>query len=387
MTDKLRRLHSLDLVRGLAAFAVVFNHWKHFQYNVPPLREVDRRDSPLYDLLRPLYENGWIAVDLFFAISGFIFAYYYLRPISDHALGAREFFVKRVSRLYPLLLLTTLIVASFQFLSLATYGHGIVYANSDAYHLALSLLFMSAWGIEAGPSFNGPSWSISIEMLLYALFFLAARSLGDRRARMIVLVIAIFAGTLVQLSISSYLGRGVVSFFLGWIVVDCLGILRARISSWMWILALLGGWGVAFFEGYTGNLTTIAELLCSFLVDSDTAAAVGIWCIRFLMIFVLFPLSIAALAILEERGLFDWAGRAGAIGDISYSVYLLHFPLQCAVILGARVVGLRPDYYNDPLFMVGFVVVLVGLSHLSTHRFEKPMQRLMRKALIAQGPR
>lgn len=385
MTGRIARIHSLDVIRGGAALAVVLNHWKHFKYNIPPVEEVNRYYSPLYELLSPLYDYGWVSVDLFFVISGCIFSYYYADLIRNKDLSAYNFFARRVSRLYPLFFLTTLLTASLQYYSFHKNGHGIVYDNTDLYHLALNLAFVSAWGIEAGPSFNGPAWSISVEMLLYILFFIIALIQRKKSHRIAMLVLAVLVGIAVQITLSSYVGRGITSFFLGWMVVEALEFLRQRTGTLFWLGALCLGWGLTFIEAYTGLLgATIGTLVGAILPPEYTVQA-EVWGIRALMIFGLFPSTVMAFVILEERGVLPWAKKFSFIGDLSYPIYLIHFPLQCFVILWANAHNWSPQYSESLWFMLGFTGILSLLAALSAFKFERPAQAWMRKRLTSQS--
>ena len=95
--------------RLLAACAVLFLHYQHFF--VPPVDyqfHVNRAAvSPLYHQLAWLFDNGHVAVQYFWAVSGFVFAHVYLADS-----GARgRFWLARVARLWPLHLLTLVLVA------------------------------------------------------------------------------------------------------------------------------------------------------------------------------------------------------------------------------------------------------------------------------------
>ena len=77
------------------------------------------------------------------------------------------------------------------------------------------------------------------------------------------------------------------------------------------------------------------------------------------------------------------------LGTISYSIYLVHFPLQLAVHL-ASVVFLIQMPYDSPFFLVGFFVAIVGLASITYHLIEVPGKKLLRKhptaILGAVGP-
>lgn len=129
--------------------------------------------QPLGAIFGILYQHGHFAVQFFWLISGFVFATVY----ENSAATTRQFFIARFARLYPLHLITLVIVAILQAISIRTTGHSLIYENNDLWHLMLNLAFISAWGLERGYSFNGPIWSVSIELLVYALFWTFRRPL------------------------------------------------------------------------------------------------------------------------------------------------------------------------------------------------------------------
>jgi peptidoglycan/LPS O-acetylase OafA/YrhL len=291
-------------------------------------------------------------VQLFFCLSGFIFFWLYADPVARGGISFGRFAVLRLSRLYPLHLATLLFVAAAQPLYRELAGHYFVYPANDAYHFLLNLTFISAWGLEQGFSFNAPIWSVSVEVLMYGLFFLFCRHVGQRMAAF---AAALLLGWLVQ-KWNGPIGAGMMFFFLGGIAfaiyrhavasADAL-----RLGAWLPFVTLAGWVGAAWATSDAGF--GIASAL-------------------------LFPATVLSLALLETRR--GTLGRRLAIlGDISYSSYLIHFPLQLAAATIAVKLAISEDIFYSPWFMLGFFVVLVALSAASHHLFEMPLQRMLRR--------
>jgi peptidoglycan/LPS O-acetylase OafA/YrhL len=172
------RFQSLDVVRGLAAIAVVLDHWNTLYYSPRIDRyNVDSITWPLGRLSLFFYHQGGMAVDLFFCLSGFIFFQLYLKSIRAERISAWKFAVLRFSRLYPLHFAMLLTVGLLEFVNFHQRGMLLGWMpHDDLFHFVLQLGFASNWWPNSPQSFNGPIWSVSIEVLLYALFFIAPKS-------------------------------------------------------------------------------------------------------------------------------------------------------------------------------------------------------------------
>src|ERR1700748_3423388 len=111
----MKRLHGLDALRGIAALSVVIWHWQHFQSFSGGFKQKGTRLSqPFFWALKPIYDAGWAAVDLFFALSGFVFFWLYAPAIRERAIGFGKFAWLRFSRLYPLFFVTLIAAAILQ---------------------------------------------------------------------------------------------------------------------------------------------------------------------------------------------------------------------------------------------------------------------------------
>lgn len=131
-----------------------------------------REQEPLYQLLKPFYDNGLIAVQVFWFVSGIIFYKIYVQAICERSVGLSSFLYRRFSRLYPLHFLTLIIVGIGEFIYFKIHGQYFIFSISPI-DFFKNLFFVQNWNNQ-GYTFNGPSWSISVEVLIYIIFFLFA---------------------------------------------------------------------------------------------------------------------------------------------------------------------------------------------------------------------
>jgi peptidoglycan/LPS O-acetylase OafA/YrhL len=255
-----------------------------------------------------------------------------------------------------------------------SHGAYFVYPLNDAYHFILNLFFASAWGLEKGFSFNAPIWSVSVEVLLYAVFFCIARIFPARAIYALLLTIA---GLYLQ-SYSPLIGRGLFSFYMGALVYFAYqklltGGLIYRCAKPL-LLICLSTWLLTLLEFELGSLQAVLGKLCT-----ESCTGTGLERLKALWVTgLLLPVTILSLAVSEAAGKGGWEKTAW-LGEISYASYLLHFPLQLIFFtIAAELLPDRAIFYSANL-MVGYFVVLIG-SSLVTHRhFERPLQQLIRR--------
>jgi peptidoglycan/LPS O-acetylase OafA/YrhL len=358
------RLYLLDTFRGLASLSVVIWHYQHFFSTeagiLSPAFALEKQ--PFFDVLELFYRHGHEAVPVFFTLSGFVLFATYYESISSAKLSAWKFAALRFSRLYPLHLATLLFVAIAQQLSSAIDGRYIIFEFNDWWHFALQMLFASHWGMQSGFSFNGPIWSVSIEIALYALFFALTFGIGQssRNAFMAVLAMFCLSGLLRLAPGMRELSHPAACFFLGGVAYVVWNAVRNPIQQI--VLAI------------TSAATGIAAFL---------AYAHG-WPHASLLHFAAFPAVVIFLATVQL-----WLPTAGrstrAIGDITYATYLIHTPIQISVLLAAKYFGLIIDFYSPVVFIIFFCSVIL-ISVPIYHCFELPMQQLCRRSLLGEAP-
>jgi peptidoglycan/LPS O-acetylase OafA/YrhL len=361
-----QRFYSLDVLRGGAALCVVLWHWQHFfaplnPHGVP----LELARQPFFPYLSFFYRHGFTAVELFFCLSGFVFFWLYGDPVGQRKITFGRFSVLRLSRLYPLHLATLLFVAAGQVMYRWTSERDFVYQGNDTYHFVLNLLFMSSWGFEKDYSFNAPIWSVSVEIFLYLAFFMICRYL---RPGLSAIALGITGGYILLGSVKG-LGLGLVFFFLGGLTFRIYDTIVRR-----------GAWSV-------GRVVPLLTVLCwvgaIWITTLQPASRLAPDLRRFgddsfaITIYLLFPLTLLSLALLET-----WRGRLGKrlafIGDLTYSSYLLHFPLQLVFATVVAAFSVSPEiFYSRALFLLFFAVLCVG-SYVSYHKFEVPLQRWLR---------
>ncbi len=346
------RIHSLDTLRGIAALSVVLWHWQHFFYsaNKPGVYEIERQ--PFYDSLSMFYRHGSLAVELFFCISGFVFFWLYSRKISSGNISPAKFFIDRFSRLYPLHIITFLIVAALQLYYIKINQSYFIYQLNDIYHALLNIFLIPSWGFENGYSFNGPIWSVSIEAMLYCVFFVIC----IRNSSIIFLTSCLIGFGLFIYPDSHKIGIGFLAFFCG---------------------------GAAFIalekaiKIFGRRIAAITSIVIAFAALSYLILSTQINIL--ILTGLIFPTLITALISIELLipKLFT---RTTFIGDLSYSSYLIHFPLQIVFAIVFDHFGFNRSIFYSLWMLPLFMAILIPLSFASHRLFEVPAQRAIRSA-------
>ena len=351
----------IDLMRGLAAIAILVWHYQHFFFPQAETRlpVASRQIQPLYSALMPLYEYGSYAVQLFWMISVFVFCAVYAHTKAT----TRDFVVNRFARLYPLHIITLLLVAALQVMSAYRLGHWQIYANNDAYHFVLQIFFASNWGFQSGDSFNGPIWSISIEVIIYTVFWLTRGFLyrfgaaGPAIVALISFIVMKYPHTgpehIWECSFFFFSGA---AFFL----------VFQQIREFGWIMLLAGGLLIA-----TSLSISHFELIRLARLNQPSLIAGMLLC----------------GCALEALAFGNIAKRVRWIGDNTYGCYLWHVPIQIAAILGLDLIVGNRSAALHPIFLIAFIAIVMAVARLSFIYIEKPARRAIRSRFDPAAPR
>jgi peptidoglycan/LPS O-acetylase OafA/YrhL len=366
------RFYTLDSLRGIAALGVVFYHWNHFYDLEPLLKNTDKIEQPFYSIFRLFYDQGFFAVELFFALSGFIFFWMYSDKIREGSIPGKKFFIRRIARLYPLHLITLVAVLILQLAFFRQNKTSFVYDYNDLYHFILNIFLVSSWGIQKGNSFNGVSWSISVEFFLYITFFLSCKHFGVKVKNILVWVLI---GICLR-GVNPPIGQGISSFYVGGLtylaykaVNACTPLIQKYIKYFLTIFT-----GLAWLVVVLANQYNLIDLLENLPIDSRTIGKL----FTALTVLIFFPLTILVVTLLERR-LHSITKHLSFFGDISYSVYLIHFPLQLLFALCFKIFSVNPIIVYSQYFQVLFFLLIIFLSYFSYRKIEIPAQKLLCK--------
>jgi len=328
------RFEALDGLRGLAAIAVMLFHYgEHNGLHWLP--------------------SAWVAVDLFFVLSGFVIAHSYAARLrAGMSLG--DFMAVRWLRLGPLYLVGLALGAAALAVTMSLGRAGHVTAPEALSAAGLDLLWLPylnhvAWPfggeVVRGPVFplNIPAWSLFFEAIVNLLFVAHVKRFGRSAGVALVAVSGVvFIAITLRLGVINpgWSGgtlvygfpRVIFEFFLGALIFE-LKLHERRIGPWL-----------------TGLAAT--TLFASFLSTNVKAALLDAW-------FVV-PLAVIAVAGLRVRG--PARGLCHWLGDISYPLYIVHYPLfQLAYeLFRLREVDPKLQVASVSLLAIAIAWLLVG---------------------------
>ncbi|MCB9976826.1 MAG: acyltransferase [Rhodospirillales bacterium] len=152
-TDFPKNIKGLTSLRFFAVLYVILFHY-HFKF------------TPSVDLI---ISKGYLAVDFFFILSGFILTHCYFEALQNKTFSYRGFLIRRIARIYPVHLFTL----ALMLLCFGVYflGHFPLLENKPTLSdLIQNIFLVHSWGLASDLSYNRYSWTISAELFAYLLF-------------------------------------------------------------------------------------------------------------------------------------------------------------------------------------------------------------------------
>ncbi|MBV8922057.1 acyltransferase family protein [Bradyrhizobium sp.] len=349
-----RQYRTLDGLRGVAALSIVILHTPHF-FNQWHL------------------SDSFLAVDLFFVLSGFVLAAAY-EPKLQAGMTALSFLRIRLIRLYPLYLLGTLFGVPVALMAMKFGGNGLSVdwsAGLFAISLPLSLVMlpMPAGGADGFLyPFNPVLWTIFFEIVVNCLYALLARSL--RRSESLAVLVGVSALVLGGLGILQY---GTLEGGSTWFTF-ALGLSRMMFSFFCGVLIFRFRWP-GKIRSSLATVALLAALLVLLGVPHSNLSALA-------TILFLFPMLVLTASSVEPGPTLQRS--FGLLGGASYAVYALHKPLY-QILLGFLIVAspVRPQSMA-PWIGIVYVGLMFGLCVLVDRIYDAPARELLRR-LLARG--
>ncbi|MBL8531813.1 MAG: acyltransferase [Hyphomonadaceae bacterium] len=322
----------LTSLRFLAALWVLLYHFK---------------DHLGLDLGRwGLIAEGYLGVDLFFTLSGFILAHVYLTSLEDGRFGYGGFLKNRIARVYPMHLaaLGAMVVL---FVGASVAGAGVGAADSFKWSdLPAHLFMVHAWGTTAAVGWNFPSWSISAEWAAYLLFpliagfVLKARNSAALAAGALVLCLGAYAALDNLHHLLPWVGRDfsqmtaqigalrILPSFLMGVALYAFGRAHAAPKAWAWPIVIAsaawivgvtsaGVWSGLVWFGFAGLLYGLGET-ARHGVDAPMSGRVFVFlgAASYALYMIHLPVDIVWFHALERLGVTEASGQLLRVGAV-----------------------------------------------------------------------
>jgi peptidoglycan/LPS O-acetylase OafA/YrhL len=358
MSETIKKIDQLESLRGIAALLVVLYHvpaWNPMIHNISIIR------------------SGFMMVDLFFVLSGFVIYTAYANRINSFYELAKFQFL-RFGRLYPVHLLFLILFLGIEILKYVLQHHfGIASLSKQPFEHNNLAAFMrdvfmikAFWPNEQAITFNSPAWSISAEFYTYLIFGLIVLNFAKFKDY-IFAALGLSAALILfiyQPEHHDFMLRCIAGFFIGCMLA--LGISKAKDS-----MILSPYWIPACFL-----------LIGAFMVFGHDAKALKV------MIYPLTCLLISAILLSRDHFWKHFLSHPALVwlGTISFSLYMSHglvlwFYQQVIRILFHRpemiVEGLSTPQFELPmatLLNVVFLVVCLLLAHTTYRLIEGPFR-------------
>lgn len=350
----------LDLLRFFAAILILVWHYQNFFLGSTNL-DYYKDNLPLIGLLEPMYTHGFLAVQFFWVISGFVLSLNYFESGSSK----KTFFKNRFARLYPLHLITLIAVAILQTFSSILNYKDVIYSNNDINHFLLNLFFIPALGFETGQSFNGPVWSVSVELVAYLLFALGI----NQTTHHFLIPSFLLCLTFVITSLTGDESNP---------IVDCLFFFYVGVLTHL-LSRKLGTFKVLLISSVQITIfISIKEFGAGYIPNVIGQRAVELYSYSLLFSPIILFMTIRPLGRYMEKERAHKIFRF--LGDLTYSSYLWHIPIQIALIVGFKSVNANIfKIAINPGFFTIYIMIILIVSRYSYIHIEKPLRIAVRK--------
>ena len=364
----------LDGLRGVAALLVVWYHvFEGYAFAGGTLIES--------------INHGYLAVDFFFILSGFVIGYAY-DDRWGKSLTVKNFFKRRLIRLHPMVVMGAVLgVITFCIQGSEQWDGTHVATSMVMWALLFAMFFIPAYpgaGYEVrgnGEMFplNGPSWSLFFEYIGNILYALFIRRLSNKALTVFVVLLGVALAAFAVFNVSTYGNIGVgwtldgvnflggslrmlFPFSLGMLMSRNFKPMKVRGAFWICTVALIALFAVPYLEGMEPLcMNGVYEAFC---------------------VIVAFPIIL-------------WIGASGTttdvqstkickfLGDISYPVYVIHYPLMYlfyAWLIENKLYTLGETWH----VAVCVFVLSIVLAYLCLKLYDEPIGKYLAKRFLSK---
>jgi peptidoglycan/LPS O-acetylase OafA/YrhL len=337
----------LDAIRGMAALFVLARHTTDF-----------------WGVQFPV---SYLAVDIFFILSGFVIAHAYDESLRSKRMGLREFLIVRFIRLYPIFFLSVVLclaVAVLQMLLRHQTDTDEVWRTTASSLLTALFVPSTLLGNESLYPLNGVYWSLLFELVMNVLYAALHPWLTKRRLAILILTSG------VALCVLAYRSHGLDIGFL-WSAEHVVGgFVRAAFGISMGLLMYRCRARLASFK-----LPWVGVLVLAAVLAWPAAWGPG-WIFDAVAVLFIFPLAVLAAATTQRSRV---QRLLHVLGLASYPIYVLHTPFSTVAGPIFRALHL-PQPLAGFVFAVGLIVFGVVLERIYDMPVRKGLSSLLVKS-------
>ncbi len=356
----MKKLLSLTGIRAVAALWVIIYH---ININFP---------SGLHNLF---IDKGYLGVDMFFILSGFIISYVHQHEfLTFPSPQTIKFLILRCARILPVhyFMLFTYVFFFF-FKSIVLHQPSDSPEKNTFIDFIYHLFNIQAWGLAGHNSWNGPAWSVSAEWFAYLMFpvltpFIARISGFKNNILLIVACFAFLAGFTAVLHLPT----------IDW--THRFGLVRVT-SEFIIGCALLNIYKqVGEQPKLMETLSKVALIGLVSAIGFQLPDIVPVACIA-LLIFSLTDGNTLLTRVLSSRPLVY-------LGEVSYSIYMVHSLFIMGVIQADRrlhLISSEPSLQNILVYL-GITVGIIVSAQLMYHFIEVPSRNFIRSLMKKENP-
>ncbi|MGM9506512.1 acyltransferase family protein [Larkinella sp. GY13] len=359
-----KRFHVLDGFRGIFALVVALYHFK---------------PGPGIIGHTALISHGWLFVDFFFTLSGFVIYYNYqkIQTISQQ----KDFLIKRFIRLYPLHFCLLIVFLLFETFKIFLYKYDLFnyppFYNHRFVGFVANIFLVQTYGLPIKGleylSWNTSSWSISAEIFAYIIFCFSIVYIN--RFSSFIKILIFLAFSVISLVIIYYVNGGnlslkigipgiwrcTYSFFLGCIASEVYSILNKKYTS-------LSSQNQSMFYLFTFlEFLTLSVSLWSVAYWSDISFVSPLF---FLLTIVTFSFELGWISKKMDTPFFK------ELGVLSYSIYMNNALIKTFFdIIILRFWKVDSAWYD--LTIIPYVAILYYISRYTYQYFEVYPRKLL----------